>query len=64
MLTKGSRGTARWLAILWPLGIAAQLAVLILLFDGGEEVTAVVVVNRLVGGFRLLRPDRVAAPAR
>jgi signal transduction histidine kinase len=50
MLTKGPRETARWLAILWPLGIAAQVAALILLFDGSEEVTAVAVVNRLVGG--------------
>jgi signal transduction histidine kinase len=50
MLTKGLSGTARWVAVLWPLGIAAQLAALILLFDGSEELTAVAVVNRLVGG--------------
>ena len=50
MLTRGPRATARWMAILWPLGIAAQLAALILLFDGSEDVTAVAVVNRLVGG--------------
>jgi signal transduction histidine kinase len=36
--------------VLWPLGIAAALAALILLFRGDEAVTAVAVVNRSVGG--------------
>ena len=43
-------GTRRPLLLLWPLGIAAELAALILLFRGDEAVTAVAVVNRSVGG--------------
>jgi signal transduction histidine kinase len=36
--------------VLWPLGIAAELAALVFLFRGEAEVTAVSVINRSVGG--------------
>ena len=51
--------------LLWPLGIAAELFVLVSLFRGDADVTAVAVVNRSVGGLvHRLRADRLAAPAR
>jgi signal transduction histidine kinase len=50
MGTMRSVGTARPLLVLWPLGIAAELAALVYLFRGDAEVTAVAVVNRSVGG--------------
>src|SRR3954465_8656287 len=40
----------RLLVVLWSLGIAVEVAALILLFRGDEAVTAVAVVNRSVGG--------------
>jgi signal transduction histidine kinase len=42
--------TRRLLWVLWPLGVAAELIVLVDLFRSGEPVTAVAVVNRSVGG--------------
>src|SRR3954451_25399596 len=55
----------RLLVVLWPLGIAAQFAALVLLFRGDGDVTAVAVINRSVGGSFIvcgliawqLRPD-------
>src|SRR4051794_4075439 len=40
----------RLLVVLWSLGIAAEVAALVLLFRGDGDVTAVAVVNRSVGG--------------
>jgi signal transduction histidine kinase len=56
--------------VLWPLGIAAELFVLVSLFQGDAEVTAVAVVNRSVGGSFIvcgliawqLRPDSRTGP--
>jgi signal transduction histidine kinase len=42
--------TRRLLWVLWPLGVAAELVVLVDLFRSGEPVTAVAIVNRSVGG--------------
>ena len=43
-------GTGRLLLVLWPLGIAAEVAALVFLFRGDGDVTAVAIVNRSVGG--------------
>ena len=56
--------------VLWPLGIAAELAALVALFRGDAAVTAVAVVNRSVGGSFIvcglvawqLRPDSRTGP--
>ena len=56
--------------LLWPLGIAAELFVLVSLFRGDADVTAVAVVNRSVGGSFIvcgliawqLRPDSRTGP--
>jgi signal transduction histidine kinase len=45
-----SVGMARLPVVLWPLGIAAEVAVFALLLSGDGDVTAVAVVNRSVGG--------------
>ena len=45
-----SVGMARLPLVLWPLGIAAELAVFAFLLSGDGDVTAVAVVNRSVGG--------------
>src|SRR4051812_30349851 len=50
MRTERSAGLERLVPLLWPLGIAAEAAALVLLFRGEEAVTAVAVVNRSVGG--------------
>src|SRR4051812_49945546 len=50
MRTERSAGLERLVPLLWPLGIAAELVALVLLFRGEEAVTAVAVVNRSVGG--------------
>ena len=56
--------------VLWPLGIAAELFVLVSLFRGDADVTAVAVVNRSVGGSFIVcgliawqrRPDSRTGP--
>src|SRR3954470_23885963 len=45
-----SVGMARLPLVLWPLGIAAEVAVFAFLLTGDGDVTAVAVVNRSVGG--------------
>jgi signal transduction histidine kinase len=63
-------GTGRLLLGLWPLGIAAEVAALVFLFRGNDDVTAVAIVNRSVGGSFIacgliawqLRPDSRTGP--
>jgi ABC-type antimicrobial peptide transport system permease subunit len=63
-------GTGRLLLVLWPLGIAAEVAALVFLFRGNDDVTAVAIVNRSVGGSFIacgliawqLRPDSRTGP--